>query len=66
VRESFDCRPNGGEQRDPSGSGENAEPPRFVAPKSLFQDQKYPRLRRGQAPLVPAPQGREGTRPATP
>ena len=66
VIESFDCKPNGGEQRDPSGSGESAEPPCFVAPRSLFQDQKYPRLRRGQAPLVPAPQGREGTRPATP
>ena len=66
VIESFDCKPNGGEQRDPSGSGESAEPPCFVAPRSLFQDEKYPRLRRGQAPLVPAPQGREGTRPATP
>jgi hypothetical protein len=66
VIESFDCRPAGGEQPDPSGSGESAEPPCFVAPRSLFQNQKYPRLRRGQAPLVPAPQGREGTRPATP
>ena len=66
VLESFDCRPAGGEKRDASGSGEDAAPPCFVAPPSLFQDQKYPRLRRGQAPLVPAPQGREGTRPATP
>jgi phospholipid/cholesterol/gamma-HCH transport system substrate-binding protein len=64
--ESFDCRPAGGEVPDPSGSGESAAPPCFVAPPSLFQNQKYPVLRRGQAPLVPAPQGREGTRPATP
>ena len=66
VIESFDCDPNGGEQRDPSGTGGNAEPPCFVAPKQLFQDQKYPRLRRGRAPVVPAPKGREGNSPARP
>jgi phospholipid/cholesterol/gamma-HCH transport system substrate-binding protein len=64
--ESFDCRPNGGEQRDPSGSGENAEPPCFNQPPLLWDKQKFPRLRRGKAPLVPAPQGTEGTSPATP
>jgi phospholipid/cholesterol/gamma-HCH transport system substrate-binding protein len=66
VIENFDCRPNGGEQRDPSGSGVEAEPPCFEAPPLLFQNQKYPRLRRGAAPAVPAPKGREGARPATP
>jgi hypothetical protein len=66
VIESFDCRPNGGEQRNPSGSGENAEPPCFVAPPQLWGEQKYPRLRRGRAPFVDAPEGREGTAPATP
>jgi phospholipid/cholesterol/gamma-HCH transport system substrate-binding protein len=66
VIESFDCDPNGGEQPDPSGSGVAAEPPCLVAPPLLFQDQKYPRLRRGLAPLVPAPEGREGNEPATP
>jgi phospholipid/cholesterol/gamma-HCH transport system substrate-binding protein len=66
VIENFDCDPNGGEQRNPSGVGVSAEPPCFVAPPLLFQDQKYPRLRRGKAPLVPAPQGREGNSPATP
>ena len=64
--ESFDCRPNGGQQRNPSGSAIDSKPPCFVAPAQLFQDQKYPRLLRGQAPLVPAPKGREGNRPATP
>jgi ABC-type transporter Mla subunit MlaD len=66
VIESFDCRPNGGEQRNPSGSGENAEPPCFVQPPLLWQRQKFPRLRRGIAPFVDAPRGREGTQPATP
>jgi phospholipid/cholesterol/gamma-HCH transport system substrate-binding protein len=66
VIENFDCNPNGGEQPDPSGSGENAEPPCFVAPAQLYQNQQFPRLGRGQAPFTPAPVGREGTRPATP
>jgi virulence factor Mce-like protein len=66
VIESFDCRPNGGEQRDGEGEGENAEPPCFEAPPLLWGSQKYPRLRRGKAPFVPAPKGREGRRPATP
>ena len=66
VIESFDCKPNGGEQRNPQGEGENAEPPCFVQPPLLWEDQKYPRLRRGKAPSVPAPQGREGREPATP
>jgi phospholipid/cholesterol/gamma-HCH transport system substrate-binding protein len=67
--ESFDCEPSGGEVRDPVNSPAIAKaPPCFIAPKSLFQDQKYPRLRRGQAPFVPGPVGgnREGNRPATP
>ena len=66
VIESFDCRPNGGEQRNPSGEHVDAHPPCFVAPPQLFQDQKYARVRRGQAPVVAPPQGREGNRPATP
>jgi phospholipid/cholesterol/gamma-HCH transport system substrate-binding protein len=66
VIESFDCDPNGGEQPEPSGSGSEAEPPCFAAPPLLFQDEKYPHLRRGMAPLVPAPEGRAGNEPATP
>jgi hypothetical protein len=66
VIENFDCDPNGGEQRDPSGSGHSAEPPCFVAPPQLYNGQKFPRLRAGEAPFTPAPEGREGTRPATP
>ena len=66
VIESFDCTPNGGEQRNPAGTGGDAEPPCFVAPKQLFQDQQYPRLRRGQAPVVAPPTGTEGNSPAKP
>ena len=66
VIESFDCKNNGGEQRDPEGEGEEAEPPCFEAPPLLWGSEKYPRLRRGRAPLVDAPEGREGSSPATP
>lgn len=66
VIESFDCNPAGGEQRDPAGSGGDSAPPCFVAPKQLFQDQQYPRLRAGHAPVVDAPTGTEGNSPATP
>jgi phospholipid/cholesterol/gamma-HCH transport system substrate-binding protein len=66
VIESFDCRPNGGEQRDPSGSGEEAKPPCFEAPPLLWNGTKFPHLRRGVAPLTAAPKGRQGTQPATP
>ena len=66
VIESFDCKNNGGEQRNPEGEGEEAEPPCYEQPPLLWGNQKYPRLRRGKAPYVPAPQGRQGTSPATP
>jgi phospholipid/cholesterol/gamma-HCH transport system substrate-binding protein len=64
--EAFDCKPAGGEKRNPSGSGETAAPPCFVAPPFLWGGQKYPRLKRGKAPFVAAPKGRAGTSPATP
>jgi phospholipid/cholesterol/gamma-HCH transport system substrate-binding protein len=66
VIESFDCRANGGEQRNPEGEGEEAQPPCYEAPPLLWSGEKYPRLRRGRAPLVDAPQGREGSSPANP
>jgi virulence factor Mce-like protein len=64
--ESFDCRANGGETRDPEGEGESAQPPCFEQPPLLWGNQKYPRLRRGRALRVDAPEGNEGTQPATP
>jgi virulence factor Mce-like protein len=66
VIESFDCDPAGGERRNPSGSAVTAAPPCFVAPPQLFQDQQFPRLRKGRAPVVPAPSGRAGNSPARP
>jgi phospholipid/cholesterol/gamma-HCH transport system substrate-binding protein len=62
--ESFACP--GGENPNPSGSGETAAPPCFVAPPQLFQNNRFPRLESGRAPRVPGPQGTQGTRPATP
>jgi hypothetical protein len=63
--ESFDCAPSGGPRRNPVESEPNGPaPPCFVQPPQLFQRQRFPRLQRGRAPLVPAPKGREGTQPA--
>jgi virulence factor Mce-like protein len=64
--EAFDCDPAGGERRNPSGTGADAAPPCFVAPPLLFQDQRYPRLRKGRAPRVDPPAGRAGNEPAVP
>ena len=64
--ESFDCKPSGGEVKNPSGTGATSAPPCFVAPRQLFQDQHYPRLRRGHAPHVKPPKGRAGNSPAVP
>jgi phospholipid/cholesterol/gamma-HCH transport system substrate-binding protein len=69
VIESFDCRPSGGEVRDPiDNAGIATAPPCFVAPPSLFQDQKFSRLRRGRAPFIPGPieGSRIGNSPARP
>lgn len=64
--ESFDCKPAGGEQPDPSGTGDSAAPPCLVAPRQLFQGQQFSKLERGKVPRTPAPTGREGTEPARP
>jgi phospholipid/cholesterol/gamma-HCH transport system substrate-binding protein len=74
IPESFDCRPDKGTsdgrtggsvgRRDPVDSGTTELPPCFVQPPSLWDGKHYPRLERGKAPLVQAPFGLEGTRPA--
>jgi virulence factor Mce-like protein len=73
--ESFDCKPEGGERRDPYDAVEilnpltkNAakRPPCFVQPPSAFSGKKFNRLPRGVAPLVRPPRGAEGLLPATP
>jgi phospholipid/cholesterol/gamma-HCH transport system substrate-binding protein len=62
VFESFSCDNAGGKVRDASEDN----PPCFPAPPSLFQNQQFPRLEKGKAPLVPAPKLFEGTKPAEP
>jgi virulence factor Mce-like protein len=55
IMESFDCKPNGGEQRDPR----EGFPPCFVEPDELWDGKKFPRLIRGRAPLRPTPLGNQ-------
>ena len=74
VIESFSC-PGGQEVPNPKDTrlpgplaalGVGAEPPCLVAPPSLYEGQKYPRLRRGRAPKVDGPRGIAGTEPPGP
>jgi phospholipid/cholesterol/gamma-HCH transport system substrate-binding protein len=62
VFESFSCDNAGGKVKDATEDN----PPCFEAPPSLFQNQQFPRLERGKAPLVPVPKLLEGTKPARP
>lgn len=68
ITESFDCAPTGGTKPNPSGSPQNGtdSPPCFVAPPSLWDFKKFPRLNPGEAPLVLPPQGNAGAGPAHP
>jgi len=74
VLESFSC-PGGKEVPNPRDTalppplaalGLGAEPPCLVAPPSLYQGEKYPRLRRGSAPKVDGPRNLDGTAPPGP
>jgi phospholipid/cholesterol/gamma-HCH transport system substrate-binding protein len=75
VPESFDCRPDhpdgdgrtGGTfgRKDPVDQPPGTElPPCAVQPPFLWDGKYYPRLEKGKAPLVEAPFGLEGTKPA--
>ena len=64
-RESFDCKPSGGQRKDPKDSDPKA-PPCFVAPGSLYSGKKYNKLEKGKAPVRRAPQGLEGNAPTDP
>ena len=79
THESFDClpdHPNGNGTTDHAGRrnpvdntampGGTQVPPCFVQPPELYNKQRFIRLNRGDAPLVPPPFGIEGTVPATP
>jgi phospholipid/cholesterol/gamma-HCH transport system substrate-binding protein len=67
VIESFDCNAAGGEQPEPLDDpphGQDAAPPCFVQPPSLYNGQRYPRLVKGKAPKRDAPGFRDGRTPA--
>ena len=62
--ESFDCKPSGGEIRDPIDFPPPPTPPQppcFVQPGSLWNGKQFVRPGRGEAPNVRAPQWREGS-----
>jgi hypothetical protein len=62
IVEAFDCKPSGGERRDPTAG----QPPCFVQPVSLYDGTRFPVAGRGQDDLEPKPGGNAGTEPATP
>ena len=66
FQESFDCKPSGGERKNPIDAPlpTDKAPPCFVAPPQLYDGKKFIVPRRGKAPLVPAPRGIEGNSPA--
>jgi phospholipid/cholesterol/gamma-HCH transport system substrate-binding protein len=80
VLESYDCTAANGQPGNPAFNKNvptpkddtsaafeplaAREPPCFVAPKELYGNSLYPIPKRGEAPLVPAPQGLAGTKPA--
>lgn len=59
ILESFDCANAGGEQPDPS----EGSPPCLVAPPTLWDNNTFPTIEQGEAPVVPPPLGNEGTEP---
>ena len=61
IQEAWDCKP-AGEQKDP----EPGLPPCFIAPGSLWDAKKFPRLESNGDRLRPPPKGLEGRRPARP
>jgi len=66
IRESFDCKTRGGEQRQPDPV--NKLSPCYVKPPSLYSKKLYPLVRSGVAPNIPSPgpQNPVGTEPARP
>ncbi|MEA2397086.1 MAG: phospholipid/cholesterol/gamma-HCH transport system substrate-binding protein, partial [Thermoleophilaceae bacterium] len=72
ILESFDCladHPQGNGTTDPVGRLNPVEnsmttlPPCFVEPPDLWGHQRFSRIGKGQAPLVPTPFKLEGTKP---
>jgi virulence factor Mce-like protein len=57
IIESFDCKPSGGEVKNPSDNGFTQVPPCFVQPKSLYDNRLFPHLPAGHVRLKPSPRG---------
>ncbi len=67
IEESFDCKPSGGEVKNPSDDGSTAIPPCFVQPRSLYDNRLFPHLIPGHVYTKPSPRGTvAGTQPASP
>jgi hypothetical protein len=65
--ESFDCKPTGGEVKNPSDNGQTQVMPCFVQPKSLYDNRYFPHTDPGKVRLKPSPDGTlAGTLPANP
>ncbi|HEY2603794.1 MAG TPA: MlaD family protein [Thermoleophilaceae bacterium] len=62
--ESFSCANAGGEQKNPDPNGK--APPCYVQPPSAFDNQQFPNLQKGVAPVKPAPGPYDGSQPARP
>jgi phospholipid/cholesterol/gamma-HCH transport system substrate-binding protein len=55
--ESFDCKPSGGQVKNPSDNGMTQVPPCFVQPRSLYDNRFFPHLDPGVVRLAPSPVG---------
>jgi phospholipid/cholesterol/gamma-HCH transport system substrate-binding protein len=67
IEETFDCKPSGGEVKNPSDDGTTQIPPCFVQPRSLYDNNFFPTLNKGETILEPSPRGTDrGTQPASP
>ena len=68
YQESFDCKPAGGERKDPVDAllPTDKRPPCFVAPKQLYDNKQFIIPGRGDARVVPPPRGDQGNLPAHP
>jgi phospholipid/cholesterol/gamma-HCH transport system substrate-binding protein len=68
--ESLTCEPTGeGEMKEPDDSGDRTGeivPPCFEAPPSLYDNDLFNFLEKGEAPIVDAPSGLQGNAPTDP
>src|SRR3954452_25498617 len=53
IEESFDCKPNGGEVKNPPADGFAQIPPCFVQPRSLYDNNFFPTIDKGETILEP-------------